>query len=209
MHRTRKFFVVAFIGLYIGCLAWGTAAHTLKLGANLGPINYFVVWDMFCGWSAWDLRKHFIAQGASGQYYEVTEPWGAFHPFGNLPRIQYDATGDLTGPYINNVLRHTDHEPIDRVYVVEEVWPKQYNLPPRLYAQYFDRQIDRTSYFHLRAIATEQGEPLTIFPCWHDQQCLASFYQNPRLKRQAQQGQQMFSTLFTPTASTRKGMTTN
>lgn len=208
MSATRKFFAVSFIAIYLCYLSWGIAAHTLKLGSNIGPLNYFVVWDMFCGWSAWDMRTHIIAQGASGQYYDVKEPWGAFTPFGSQPRIQYDSTGDLMSSHIRNILRHTDHEPIDRVYVVEEVWPKQYNLPPNLYAQYFERPNDRISYFHLRGVATENGEALAAFPSWHDQQSIASFYENPRLKRQARQGTQMFSTLFQPNKPS-VGLTTN
>lgn len=198
MERWKSWIAVGFISCYVTYLAWGALAHTLKLGSGLGPVNYFTVWDMFCGWTAWDSRTHIVAEGASGQFYDVKEPWGEFHPFGSIARIQYDSTNHLLSNHIHNILRHTSHEDIDRVYVVEEVWPKQYNLPPKLFDYYFDRPNDKLSYFHLRAVCNDDGTPRASFPGWHAQQQLSAVYENPRLKRQAQQATSMYSTLFNP-----------
>ncbi|MEQ9406282.1 MAG: hypothetical protein RIK87_01095 [Fuerstiella sp.] len=198
MARLKTAFAVTFIAAWVCALSWGIVAHALKVGLCGNTLTYFVVWDMFCGWTAWDQRTHIIAEGASGQYYEVNEPWGEFHPFGHVARIHYDNTNHLLPRHIRNVISHTSHEPIDRVYVVEEVWPKQYNLPPKLYAHYFNRPNDRMSYFHLRAICSDDGVPARVFPDWHAQQRLNSVYDNPRLQRQSRQATSLYSTLFTP-----------
>ncbi len=200
MSRWKSLIACMFIGVYVSFLSWGVMAHALKVGLCGNTLSYFVVWDMFCGWTAWDARTHIIAEDSKGNYFEVREPWGEFHPFGHVARIHYDNTNHLLPAHINNVLKHSVHEGIDRVYVVEEVWPKQYNLPPKLYAHYFDRPNDKLSYFHLRAVCAEDGTPLSSFPDWHTQQRLNAVYDNPRLQRQSKQATAMYSKLFTPTS---------
>lgn len=215
MSKARKLIVALFICGYLGSLSWGVAAHALKVGLCGNTLSYFVVWDMFCGWSAWDQRTHFVAEGASGQFYEVKEPWGAFEPFGNVGRIHYDHTNHLLTRHVDHILSHTKHEPISRVYAVQEVWPKQYNLPPDLYQRYFHRINDRQSYFHVRAVCSERGTPLQINPSWLDQQYLLSLYDNPRIRQQSQQATSMFSTLYAPRSAhqnasfANSGLTTN
>jgi hypothetical protein len=81
---------------------------------------------MFCGWNAYDQRTHLIAESESGRYYEVSEPWGAFRPYGKLGRIQYDVYNHMVSKHIDHILSHTKHEPVNRVFVVQEFWPKQY-----------------------------------------------------------------------------------
>lgn len=201
MARMKLIFAGLFIASYVGVLSWGIVAHALKIGLNGNTLTYFVVWDMFCGWTAWDQRTHLIAEGASGQFYDVKEPWGEFQPFGHVARIHYDQTNHLLPNHIESILSHTTHEPIDRVYVVQEVWPKQYNLPPRLYEHYFAKPNDKLSYFHLRAVCTDSGGLMQSHPDWHTQQALNSVYDNPRLQQQAQQASSMYNTLFTPGSS--------
>ena len=96
---------------------------------------------------------------------------------------------------------HTQHEPIERVFAVQEVWPKQYNLPPELYQEYFARENDKLPYFHVRAICSENGSPLQVYPSWFDQQSLKTVYDNPRLQKQAHQATSLYSTLYTPRAN--------
>lgn len=201
MSRWKFLVVSTFIASYIGALFWGIGAHALKVGICGNTLSYFVVWDMFCGWSAWDSRTHIVAEGASGQFYEVKEPWGEFHPFGKVARIHYDQTNNLLPRHIANILDRTEHEPIDQVYVIEEVWPKQYNLPPKLYQHYFARESDKQSYFHLRAVCQDNGRVLKSFPDWYTQQQLNNLYSNPRLQQQAQEATSLYSTLFTPNSS--------
>lgn len=201
MSRWKFALTCAFIASYVGFLSWGIVGHALKVGLCGNTFSYFVVWDMFCGWTAWDDRTHLIAEGASGEFYEVREPWGEFHPFGNVARIHYDNSGMLLPRHIENVLEHTDHEPISHVYVIEEVWPKQYNLPPRMYAHYFDRPNDKLSYFHLRSVCRDDGSLIRGYPNWFTQQTLNSIADNPRLQQQTKQATSFYNTLFTPNSS--------
>jgi hypothetical protein len=208
MTRLKSVLVIAFIGAYLSALSFGTVAHALKVGLCGNTLSFYVVWDMFCGWTAWDARTHLIAEGASGQYYDVRAPWGEFHPFGHLARIHHDNTNDLLPRHIQNVLRHTAHEPIDRVYTIEEVWPKQYNLPPGLYDEHFGRPNDKLSYYHLRAVFRDDGTPMSIYPDWHAKQKLQAVYDNPRLRRQSANATSLFSTLYNPSQA-RAGSTLN
>ncbi len=218
MKRTKLILSLAFIGAYISALTYGVVGQTLKDGTCGVTLSYFVVWDMFCGWTAWDQRIHVIAEGESGKYYEVKEPWGEFHPFGHVGRIHYDYTNHLLPRHIDNIISHTAHESISNVYVVEEVWPKQYNVPKKLFDHYFARPNDKLSYYHLRAVCMDDGMPVKLFPDWHAQQQLNSVYDNPRLRQQAAQATSLYSTLFTPksadgtnslTQSLGSGLTTN
>ena len=201
MSRWKIFLTTAFIGTYLSALAWGIFAHAMKVGLCGNTLSYYVVWDMFCGWTAWDSRTHIIAEGESGQFYDVEEPWGEFHPFGHVGRIHYDYTNHLLNRHLANVIRQTKHEPFSKVYVVEELWPKQYNLPPELYANYFGRPNDKLSYYHLRAICQDDGSPLKIYPDWHAQQTLNAVANNPRLRQQAHAATGLYSTLYTPSGS--------
>jgi uncharacterized membrane protein len=194
----RRISAVVFIVGYLSCLTWGIGAHALKMGLQGNTIGYYFVWDMFCGWAAYDNRTHIIAEGSSGQYYEVNEPWGEFHPFGNVARINYDVSNSLISKHINNVLRHTAHEQIDRVYVVEEVWPKQYNVPERLWNKFYNEPRDKVSYFNVRAVCTAEGNVISSRPGWFDQQTMMSVSDNPRLKQVAQKANPFYSTFINP-----------
>jgi len=209
MTRLKATCAILFITSYIGWLSWGVTAHALKVGLCGNTYSYFVVWDMFCGWAAWDTRTHVIALDSQGQYYDVTEPWGEFHPYGHLARIHYDNTHHLLPKHIDHILSNTLHSDIDRVYVIEEVWPKQYNLPPDLYAHYFNGPKDQVSYFHLKAICTDEGTPLTVKPDWYHQQTLNSIADNPRLRKQASRSSGTQMTLFRPVSSRSSNLNTN
>ncbi|MGB4740774.1 MAG: hypothetical protein WBH50_21440, partial [Fuerstiella sp.] len=62
MSRWKNLIVLSFIGVYVSFLSWGVMAHALKVGTCGNTLSYFVVWDMFCGWTAWDARTHIIAE---------------------------------------------------------------------------------------------------------------------------------------------------
>ncbi len=198
MNRLKTAATGLFIACYVGWLSWGIVAHALKVGICGNPVMHYVVWDMFCGWSAYDDRTHIIAEGASGQYYEVREPWGPFQPFGSTDRIHYDVGNALLSRHIVNVLKRTSHEPIDRVFVSEEIWPKQYNLPPRLWDHYYQQPPDKQSYYHVRAVFNAKGTQLVAYPNWQTQQTLNSIADNPRLRKELQQASSTYSTLFQP-----------
>lgn len=187
-----------FIFCYLSWLAWGIGAHVLKIGLDGNTLGYYVVWDMFCGWQAYDNRTHLLAEGVSGQFYEVRAPWGEFNPFGNVARVHYDVTNNLVPKHIRNVLRNTSHEPIDRVYVVQEIWPKQFNIPDTLWARYFEEPQDRNSYFNLRAICSDRGSLLNSYPDWYAAQTLKAVADNPRLQMSARQATPFYDTFIRP-----------
>lgn len=217
--RVRRWISGLFITSYLLALAWGIAAHALKVGLQGNTLSYYFVWDMFCGWDAYDNRTHIIAEDASGNYYDVREPWGAFTPFGDVDRINYDVSNSLVPRHIEHVLNHSSHPPIDRVYVVQEVWPKQFNVPDALWTRYFHEPKEKVSYFNLTAICNARGIPFETYPDWFNTQTLQAISDNPRLQRAAQQATPYYNTFFNPSAarsedatflnSTGTGMSTN
>jgi hypothetical protein len=187
-----------FILAYVMCLAWGVGAHALKVGLAGNTTSYFCVWDMFCGWQAYDNRTRIIGEDSNGNYYAVEEPWGAFTPFGNVARVNYDVSNNLISRHIKNVLDHSQHPGIDRVYVVQEIWPKQFNVPDRLWAHYFHEPKDKTSYYNLRAICDASGMPVESYPDWFNAQTLSGIADNPRLQRAAERATPYYNTFFNP-----------
>ena len=204
MTRSARWIAGLFIACWLGAMSFGIVAHALKVGLSRNALSYFVVWDMFCGWRAWDDRTHLIAESSSGRYYNVTEPWGAFQPYGKISRLQYDASNHLLPKQVRHVLSHTQHEQIDHVYVVQEMWPKQFNMPERLWNSYYSEPPDKISYFHLKAICDRTGRTVSVFPDWLTQQYLNSIADNPRLQREVRQAQSSFNTLFMPVRDNRK-----
>lgn len=198
MTTTKKWAAGLFISGYVSFLSWGIVAHALNVGAQGNTISYFAIWDMFCGWHAYENRTHILAESHAGEFYEVKPPWGELQPFGRVPRINHDVTNQLIPKYINHVLKRTSHDTIDRVYVVEELWAKQYNLPEPLWQQYYDRPRDPISYYHLRAVFNDTGVAVNQFPDWYTQQTLNSIADNPRLQREMTRARSSYSTLFTP-----------
>ncbi|MBM4075207.1 MAG: hypothetical protein FJ267_06145, partial [Planctomycetes bacterium] len=86
----RRWFAKITIGLYLSVLSVGIISHAMNFGTFSHPAMYYIVWDMFCGWTAHEIRYHVIAEGESGTYYDVSQgPWGTFMPYGDLPRSQY------------------------------------------------------------------------------------------------------------------------
>ena len=59
----KRYLTHAMIVAYLGALAFGLFAHTFKFKNYAHPGMYFIVWDMFCGWSGYDVRNHMIAEG--------------------------------------------------------------------------------------------------------------------------------------------------
>lgn len=196
--RIRSCAAGFFIIAYLGCLTWGVAAHALKVGLSGNAASYYCVWDMFCGWQAYDNRTHILGEDEDGNFYAVEEPWGAFNPFGDVARINYDVSNSLISRHIRHVLEHSSHPPIDRVYVIQEIWPKQFNVPDHLWARYFHEPKDPVSYYNLRAVCDAQGMPVETFPDWFAAQTLKSVADNPRLQRAAQMATPYYNTFFNP-----------
>ncbi len=196
--RVRRILSGLFIASYLCWLSWGIGAHVMKVGLSGNTLGYYVVWDMFCGWQAYDNRIHILAEGISGQFYEVRAPWGEFTPFGNVARVHYDVTNQLIPKQIHHVLKNSSHEPIDRVYVVQEIWPKQYNIPQELWARYSEEPMDKMSYFNLRAICSDRGNLLNSYPDWYAAQTLKAVADNPRLQMTANKATPFYDTFIKP-----------
>lgn len=185
----KRWLTHGFIVAYLSALTGGIAAHTLQFGHAAHPAMYFVVWDMFCGWSAFSGRTNFIAEGQSGAYYELSPaPWGEFHPFGKLGRRHYDVLFNASHRMALNVLKHTDHEPITRVFVVEECWPKKFNVPDDVWNRRHAEPKDVKKYYHVKSVLAPDGTFLAVYPTWLSRQYALSVTNNPRLTAQARRG---------------------
>lgn len=200
----RKYLAVGFIGLYLSALSFGLLSHMLGAwtGSHFGM--YYIVWDMFCGWSAYDIRLHVIAQGESQNFYRLTPaPWGEFHPYGFIGREHYDSFASHGSRLGLNVLKHTEHEPILRVFVVEECWPKKLNLPDAVWNSRYEEPKDPLSYYRIRQIVLPDGQVTANYNSWIAYQSNLMFADNPRLQADSQTNRPMF--MADPSGSGRGG----
>jgi hypothetical protein len=190
----RRWFSHLFIVAYLGALGFGIACQTLKFATGSHPAMYFVVWDMFCGWSAFETRYHIVGEGESGAHYWLTPcPWGDFRPYGDLSRTHYDYYGNGLVRMAMNTLRHTNHEPIVRLYSIEEAWPKKYNLPDKLWNVRFAEPKDQVSYFWTRGVYDGEGMIIENRPDFLTQLHAESVFNNPRLKADGARGRPLFA----------------
>ncbi len=178
----KRYVTIAFIVLYLGVLCYGLAAHMLVYNVAANPGMYFIVWDMYCGWSAYETRLHIVAEGESGQLYELEPPWGSFHPFGSIDRRNYDVNAMHLGNIGRNILNHTEHEPIDRIFVIEESWSKKYNLSPELWQQFYDEPFEPVTYFRRRALFNADGVCLERYLDIGSHLAHQAVASNPRLR---------------------------
>lgn len=205
--KLQRWASALFIAAYLIAFSWGVAAHALKVGLMGNTISYYFVWDMFCGWSAYDNRTHIVAEDSDGRFYRVREPWGAFTPFSDVDRVNYDVSNNLSPRHIEHVLAHSKHPPIDRVYVVEEIWGKQYNVPDKLWSYYFREPKEKRAYYNLRAICNARGGLIESYPSWFAVQTLQAIADNPRLQRESQQTTPYYNTFFNPSLEKARGAT--
>jgi hypothetical protein len=199
--RVRRWASAVFITVWFLVLSGGIIGHALKMPIVGNVFGYFIVWDMFCGWQAYDNRTHMIGEDSDGNFYEIREPWGPFQPFNAVDRVNYDVSNYLATRHIRNVLRHSDHPPLDRIYVVQEIWGKQYNAPDHLWYRCFAEPKDKVSVFSLRAICAADGSPIESNPDWFLAQTLNTIADNPRLRLQAQAARPYYNTFFNPRAA--------
>lgn len=163
----------------------GVVAHAVQYHEHSHPLTYFVIWDMFCGWTAWEQRSHVLAEGESGQFYEVAPgPWGSFSAYSeNVSRQHYDPFAEHMLRQAQNTLAKTSHEPIRRILVVEESWAKKYNLPDHLAAKLTPVPTEKKSYIHVRDVFLPDGTPLEQRGAWLSMQSRAALLDNPRLEQ--------------------------
>ena len=190
----RRWFAKLTIGLYVSALFLGISAHAMNFGTSSHPAMYYFVWDMFCGWAAHEIRYHVVAEGESGTYYDVSQgPWSTFTPYGDLSRAQYDVVGNALHKMALNTLRHTDHEPIVRILVAEEVWAKKYNISDHMWEMRFDEPKDQKSYFWLRTVLGPDGTVYSHRPNYLSYLYTKTIANNPRLQADTQRGKPFFA----------------
>ncbi len=183
----KRWLATGFIAAYLAVLGYGVGCHALSYEVGRHPLMYFVVWDMFCGWATYSMRSHVIAEGESGKYYELTPaPWGEFEPWGPAGRHNFDPFNNHMGRVAANALKHTQHEPIARVFVIEECWPKRYELPAEVWKlRYGDEPQTPNRYYHRLAELTPDGQYQRRYPSWLVAQHARSVRANPRLELEA------------------------
>jgi len=190
----KHWIVNIFISIYLSILSFGLAAHALDFLTQSNPGMYFVVWDMFCGWSAYAHRYHIIGESNSGRYYELAPgPWGQFHPYGDLPRQEYDTAMISAYRIAMNTLNHTDHEPIHRLYMIEETWSKKFNLPDYLWWRVNDVPKNPHSYYSVRRVVDTDGTVQANLPSWHDRQAYMHINDNPRLMADVKRSEPLYA----------------
>lgn len=190
----KRVLVPLFIAGYLGILVYGLVCHAFDYRTGRHPAMYFIVWDMYCGWSAYETRQHVLAEGESGRFYDLTDtPWGTLAPYGGHPRQTHDYAGTYAIGMARNALRHTQHEPMVRLFLVDEAWSRKYNLPDDLWPLRHAERKDPLSYFHVRRVTTPEGQIVQENSTWLTlaaQQCVLD---NPRLRRDMTSGRQFYA----------------
>jgi hypothetical protein len=182
------------ITAYLGALCFGILAHTVSYKNGAHPVMYFLVWDMFCGWASHESRLQVVGEGESGKYYELAPgPWGEIQPYGNIGRRHYDTFCMFTPKMAFNSLKNTRHEPIKRIYVVEECWAKKYNLPDDIWARRHTEEKVPHHYFHLRLALDGDGHVLQQNDYWLNYQSALCVSNNPRLMADARKGRPFYN----------------
>ena len=189
----KKWLISTFIASYLGVLGFGLGCHTLGVWTNAHPMMYFVVWDMFCGWSPYNMKLHVIGEGESGKYYELSPgPWGNLVPWGALGRQHYDPWNNHVLQIGMNVLKRTSHEPMAKIYVVEECSMKKWDLPDHIWNARYDEPRDPFNYYRVRTEMTPDGASHKRYISWAQYQNLIAISDNPRLHVESQKNRQMF-----------------
>jgi hypothetical protein len=178
------------ISTYLTALLFGIVAHAFDVQQGFHPMMYFLVWDMFCGWSGYEGRVQIVGEGESGKFYELAPaPWGEFDPYGYLARQHYDPDCKQGERLAQMTLKHTKHEPMVRLFIIEQEYPKKFNLPDAQYEAYYGKKKDYYTYCHTRFVVTPTGEVMKSLPTWFQYQSEMGQRDNPRLLSDARRSQ--------------------
>ena len=189
----KRRLAICTIVCYLGASFYGVASYAVGFTVNPSPAMYFFVWDMFSGWAAYEERLKIIGESEDGNFYQLSPPpWGDYQPFSDLSRHNYDSHSNHAGAVAANTLRHTQHEPMRRVYVVQEVWSKKFNLPDELWADRYPEPKDPHIYYHLRQIRDSSGNLIQNRSTWYGHQNQMALRDNPRLIQDIHKGKPMF-----------------
>jgi hypothetical protein len=190
----KRWITHATIAAYLGALLVGLLSHAVMYLSHSHPLMYLVVWDMYCGWSAFESRYHVLGETYDGRHYQVLPaPWGEFHPYQGPSRRHYDTKVRFLPRMAELVLAHTEHEPVRRLIVVEEAWSKKFNLPDVLWAKQHDAKKDKYSYYHVRAIASRDSDARTWTHEWVTALTNQALMNNPRLMADVNRGHPFYA----------------
>lgn len=180
----RRWCIGLFIATYLTALSGGVICHALSVGTGCHPAMYFLVWDMYCGWGAYDSNYRAIAEGVSGTFYDLEPaPWGTFKPYNTRDRYQYSTSIGWMAHAASHVLDLTDHEPIARVFVVEENWAKQFNLPDYVWKARYNIPKHPYRYTKVRIEMDGTGAIVNSYSNWVEMQGQMMIADNPRLQQ--------------------------
>jgi hypothetical protein len=181
----RRWIVGCFIASYLSALGFGLACQTVGLGTSRHPAMYFVVWDMYCAWAAYNHSYRAVAEGVSGTFYDLNPaPWGAFRPFNTLDRLQSIGAAGNQARFTRLVAANTKHEPLARMFVIEEAWAKQFDLPEYIWKAF--NAIPRSPYRYTKVVLEQSGdgEITAAYSPWLDTQTQIMLADNPRIKQE-------------------------
>lgn len=185
----RRWIACSFIACYVSALGYGLAWQTVKIGAPRHPAMYFLIWDMYCAWGAYDHGFRAVAEGVSGNYYELNPPpWGTFRPFNTLDRFQSINAAENQARFAKLVADKTKHEPIARMFVIEQCWPKQYDLPEYIWNTYNAIPRDPFRYNKVLVELSGDGQLTAAHKSWIDSQSEATLADNPRIQQEVRNG---------------------
>ena len=189
MKNVKKWLAATFICSYLSVLSFGVVSHTFGIGVSSHPAMYFIVWDMFCGWNAYSSRTHVISEGVSGDYYRLTPaPWGTFVPFGAVERQHYDSFNLFAGRLGVNALKNTEHEEMTRILVIEESWPKKFNIPDHIWNAAYDEPRDVYKYYRVRSELDPEGHVQGVQSSFLESQIARIMMENPQIRKDARKG---------------------
>jgi hypothetical protein len=178
----KRWFVNAGLCGYLGALAFGFLCVCCQVRFYVPPL-YFLTFDMYGGWAGYDCKMQVIGEGQSGRFYRLSPgPWGPFCPYSSrLSRQCYDQAFEYGRLLARPGLRHTQHEPIMRIFAIEQEYPKKFNLPDAQYEAYYGKPKPARIYSHTRMVLSPEGEILTESRPWLQCQDNISITDNPRL----------------------------
>jgi hypothetical protein len=178
----KRWILNASIAAYVLALAFGFLCVACQVRFYFPPM-YFLTFDMYGGWSGYDAKMQILGEGESGRFYRLSPgPWGEFHPYsGNLSRQCYDQAFEYGRILARPALRHTTHEPILRMIVIEQEYPKKFNLPDAQYAAYYTKPNPHRVYSHLRMVLNPEGQIVSQNQTWLRYQDNLCIVDNPRL----------------------------
>jgi hypothetical protein len=186
--RLKRWATHLFIAGYLAALLYGVVAHAIGFNRNTHLGMYFIVWDMYYGWDSFEIRRHLVGEGESGEYYDLSPPWKELTPFWAEERHHFDYLALHSGRVATNTLRHVQVEPIERIFVVEEAWSKKYNLSEDSWKRRFDEPRQKLSYFYIRGIFEPDGRCVRRHIDWKSHLVYQSMMNNPRLRNDVVRG---------------------